>query len=246
MVRRKWAERVEEALAGRGVPAWYRRRLLAELRDHADDLTEGEGMTMATETLLESRLGEPGALANQAAEEFRRGRWASRHPLLTFGLLPLPALVLAFVATVLLTWLAAVGLAWLLAGDMDELPRPAQVTFAYTTAWGVRFVPFAVAAGLFTRLYLRSRVSRWWFAAAALQVLLVAGTFHSALNISDEPGESVWMIGLAWMPAPRGEGWNWPLLNLGGWTQAAQVVVPLAVGALLLRAGQRRRGAVAG
>ena len=82
-------------------PSWtgYNQRLkpfgynptLAELRDHADDLTEGEGLTMMTDDDLSARLGEPAALATQATEEYRRARWTSRHPLLVFGLLPLPA-----------------------------------------------------------------------------------------------------------------------------------------------------------
>ena len=36
MPHRPWAERMEDELARRGVPAGYRRRLLAELWDHAE------------------------------------------------------------------------------------------------------------------------------------------------------------------------------------------------------------------
>ena len=52
-----WAERVGNELTRRGVPARFRRRLLAELRDHADDLKD-EGMPMS-EALLDERLGTP-------------------------------------------------------------------------------------------------------------------------------------------------------------------------------------------
>src|SRR5215212_5391830 len=106
MPHRRWPDRVDDELARRGVPARFRRRLLAELRDHADDLTDGEGLTMTDEE-RNARLGEPAALAARAAEEYRRARWTSRHPLLVFGLLPLPATLLVFAATVLLFGLAA-------------------------------------------------------------------------------------------------------------------------------------------
>jgi hypothetical protein len=242
MQHRLWAELVDDELARRGVPARYRRRLLAELRDHADDLTDGEGMTMQTEDVLSSRLGDPVTLAARAAEEYRRARWASRHPLLVFGVLPLPATLLVFTATVLLFGLA---LEWLVAGDVDRLPRPAVVALAYSVAWGVRFVPFMLLAVLFTRLYLRSRVSRWWFATAAAQILVVAGSLISSISYSNEPGQSSWILVFAWIPVPLGDGWALPFLNFVGWMQAIQVAVPVAVGALVIRAARRRQVALA-
>lgn len=242
MPHRSWAERVDDELARRGVPARFRRRLLAELRDHADDLTDGEGLTMTDDTRTE-RLGEPAALAARADEEYRRARWTSRHPLLVFGLLPLPAVLLAFAATALLLGLTAWGVGWVAAGDVDNLPRPARVALAYAAAWGVRFVPFAILAVLFTRLYLRSRVSRWWFVTAAAQVLAVAGSMISLIRYSDEPGQSQWMIGFAWAPIPLGDGWALPFVSFVGWMQAVQVLVPVAVGALVFRAARRRQAA---
>jgi hypothetical protein len=113
-----------------------------------------------TDDVMATRLGEPAALAAAAAEEYRRARWASQRPQVAFGLLPLPATLLVFAATVLLLGLAAYCVGWAVAGDVDDLPRPALVALAFALAWVVRFVPFAVLAALFTRLYLRSRVSR--------------------------------------------------------------------------------------
>jgi hypothetical protein len=237
-----WSERVDDELARRGVPARPRRRLLAELRDHADDLTDGEGLAM-TDDALNSRLGEPAALAAQAAEEYRRARWASRHPLLVFGLSPLPVTLLAFAATLLLSALSAYGVASLLADDVDNLPRPAEVAIAYAVAWGVRFVPFVLSAMLFTRLYLRCRVNRWWFVAAAAQVLAVAGSFVSSIRYSEVPGQSQWILGLAWAPVPAADGWALPHLSSFWWVQVLQVLVPLAVGALTFRAARRKRAA---
>ena len=198
-----------------------------------------------TEDALNARLGDPAALAAQAAEEYRRSRWASRHPLLVFGLLPLPATLLVFMATLLLFGLAAYGIGWVVAGDVDDLPRPALVAFAYSVAWGVRFVPFVVLAVLFTRLYLRSRVSRWWFATAAAQILIVAGSMISLIRYSDEPGQSQWMLGFAWVPMPLATGGPCRSSTLVGWMQVVQVVVPVAVGALLFRAARRKQAALA-
>lgn len=239
MLHLPWTEQVEVELSRRGVPARYRRRLLAELRDHAEDLKE-EGM-MPTEDVLNARLGDPEILAAQAAEEYRRSRWISRHPLLVFGLLPLPVTLLVVIATLVLIGLVAYGIGWLVAGDAVELPRPAVVALAYSAAWGVRFVPFVFLVVLLSRLYLRSQVSRWWLATAAAQVLVVAGSLVSSIRYSSEPGQSAWILGFAWMPVPHGDAWALPFLNLLGWMQALQIAVPLAVGALVFHASDRRQ-----
>jgi hypothetical protein len=238
-----WTERVEFELSRRGVPARYRRRLLAELRDHAEDLKEG--MMMPTEDVLNARLGDAETLAAQAAEEYRQSRWTSRHPLLVFGLLPLPVTLLVVIATLVLFGLVAYGIGWLVAGDVDDLPRPAVVALAYSAAWGVRFVPFVLLVVLFSRLYLRSQVSRWWLATAAAQVLVVAGSLVSSIQYNSEPGQSAWMLGFAWMPVPLGDGWALPFFNLVGWMQALQIAVPLAAGALVFHASHRRQVALA-
>mgnify|MGYP001032843337 CR=1 FL=1 len=236
MPHRRWPDRLEDELARRGVPARFRRRLLTELRDHADDLTNGEGVTM-TDDQIEVRLGRPAELAAHAAEEYRRARWASRHPLLVFGLLPLPATVLVFVATMLVLWLPAAGLCLAFGGE-DQVPRPAAAAFVYGASGSLQFAPFALVAVLFTRVYLRGRVSRWWFAVAAAQVLLVAGSFMSSFHYSDE---STWTVGFAWFPVPLEDGWAMPALNLIGWVQVVQVLVPVAVGVLMVRAARRRQ-----
>ena len=75
MARRPWLERVADELARQRVPRRLRVRLLGELRDHIHDLTE-EGSHMATETVLDERLGDPGDLAagarrSQAPKERR-------------------------------------------------------------------------------------------------------------------------------------------------------------------------------
>jgi hypothetical protein len=243
-----WADRLDNELARRGVGCRYRQRLVAELLDHADDLVTREGLTM-TEDVLNERMGTPAALAAlaaQAAEEYRRSRWTSRHPLVVFGLLPLPATLLAFVLNgllLVLLELVAYVIGSALAVDFENLPRASLVAIVYACAWSFRFLPFVLLAFLFTRLYLRARVNRWWYVVAATQILFVAGTVISAIRYSEEPGQSAWLIGFTWATVPPGE-WYPPLPYLFGWGQVLQVIVPVAVAAQLFRIARRRQAAL--
>ncbi len=239
MPHRDWLDRIEVELARRGVPVRFRRRLRAELRDHAEDLKDEEGVEMSEE-LLQNRLGRSDELAARAADEYRRATWVARHPALVFGALPLPAVLSAFVATLFLLSIAVIGLEEVFGRPWAELNRPAVVAFAYASAWFVRLVPCAAAGVGFTRLYLRHGVSRWWFAAAAVQVLLFAGSLISVVRYSDEPGQSEWLLGFAWLAFPTGDGWIMPFLPAVGWGQVVNVAAPLVAGMLILRAARRR------
>jgi hypothetical protein len=245
MPHQNWAKRLEDELARRGVPARYRTRLLTELRDHADDLTDREGLKMSNEALLEERLGEPEVLATQAAEEYRRRRWVSRHPLLVFGLLPIPTLVVACAVLVMAYGLVSYGLLSLFVSDVNDLPRPVTIAFAYTLAWGIRFVPFVLLAIMFSRLYLRNKVNRWWFIVAAFQILLMAGSLVSSIQYSDEPGKSAFSLGFAWAPMPVGDGWELPFMSILGWMQLVQITVPALVGLGMFRLARRRQAMLA-
>jgi hypothetical protein len=243
MPNRRWDERLEDELARRGVPARSRRRLLAELRDHADDLRDEEGLTMS-DNLLDERLGRPAELAARAAEEYRRSSWVARHPFWVFALLPLPAAVVASVAGMLLWVLGWEGVGWLFVDPSGEVPRWAVVGLAYGLTWFVGIVPPVLLATFFSRLYLRHGVGRRWFAVAAAQVLLFAGSLLSTIHYSDEPGKSFFTLEFAWIPHPTGDGWVLPFLHGVGWMQLIQLLATLAVGRLILRAGWRRRSLV--
>src|SRR5438067_11802938 len=129
MDRRQWRERLEAELARRGVPARFRRRLLEELRDHFDDLTE-EGTDM-TEDAQAARLGRPEDVAAAAADQYRRATWVARHPLVVFGLLPVPALVAGFAGSLLLAELVIGAALWAAGADLSDPPRGATVPVAY-------------------------------------------------------------------------------------------------------------------
>ena len=75
MDNRHWLERLREELARRRLPKSYADRLVRELSDHVQDLTEEN---MSTEAVIAS-LGEPELVADAAARcrpgFFRRHRW---------------------------------------------------------------------------------------------------------------------------------------------------------------------------
>lgn len=234
MGSRSWFERVDSEMARRGVPAGRRSRLLAELCDHLEDLTEG-GERMS-EIERKDILGQPEELAEQARTEYRKESWIRRHPLCVFGLTPLPAALLGLVLYLLL----AFGAAWLLGRVFGELPSAGgheMLARRIITGYGftVGLVPFVACAVLFGRLAIRSKVSRWWLVLAVAQVGIVAWMVVVSCTFSDVPGQSQFMIGLRLPP------WN----NLRSWASllspgSLQLALPLAVGMIYLRAGTRR------
>ena len=79
-----------------GCPADLARRRARELADHREDLKQAalqEGLSEAdAEARADQRLGEPVALAEQTVRVLRQSSWWGRHPLIAFGLLPMPAI----------------------------------------------------------------------------------------------------------------------------------------------------------
>ena len=239
MPHRRWDERLDDELARRGVPVRFRRRLLAELRDHAEDLREEEGLTM-TDDLLDERLGRPAELAARAAGDYRRSTWVARHPFWVFALLPLPAALAVSVAALLLGFLGLLGVqpvVWLFAYPSGELPRWAVVGATYGLVWFVGIVPPVLLAAFFSRLYVRHSVSLRWFVTAAAQVLLFVGSLLSIFHQSDQPGQSRYMLEFAFVPRPTTGGWGLPLLHEVGWMQLIQVLATVAVGGLISAPG---------
>jgi hypothetical protein len=210
MDRQRWLERVEAELAGRGLPAGVRARLLAELRDHLDDLTEGGDMD------VEQRMGAPAAVA--AAVEHRG--WVRRHPVLVFGLAPVPAVLLAVVSYVLV--FAGLGYALLAAAGFDDSAPPNGIARIVGDAlwYGIAFVPFLAVTAVFGWLAVRSGAGRWAVVALA-QVVILAGVVTVHTTWGDLPEQSTLMVGVG--------------LPLTGWRQAAQMLLPLALGWYALR-----------
>ena len=245
MERRPWRDRVAAELARRGVPAGWRRRLLTELADHIDDLTE-EGGAM-TDAMLEAKLGRPADLAAHAADQYRRAGWAARRPWLAFGLLPGPLLIGAMIGGVLGLELV-VGLVLYSGGwDVDNLPRTTTVTAVYTLNYAVRFLPFVLVALWIGRLAARHRVGRVWTMVGVGQVALVAAGFVSRVILRDEPGQSMWVLGFSlppFTPAAVDPGLGTLFLPFG-WGQLAQMVAVLTAAVWMMRRVRRQQLAVA-
>jgi|GEM_PF-2057275 len=225
MDRQPWLKRVDREMARQGIPIGVRCRLLAEWRDHLVDLME-EGNSMAE---IDLKMGEPLTVAADAATQHRLSGWAQSHPLLAFGIAPIPLAVVAFVGIVLLLELVFGGIAYLLYGDLDNLPRPVTERIVYGLHYSVRLLPFVLLSAWFTRLFLRSGVRRVWYGVAMAQVLLLAGTFMSVLTISEIPGESTWKMGFALAASPSASGWMLQYLPAIGWDQVSQVAVTVVM-----------------
>ncbi|MGL6077012.1 MAG: hypothetical protein ACRC8S_22885 [Fimbriiglobus sp.] len=239
-----WFERVDDQLKRRGVPARFRRRFLAEASDHADDLMEG-GLEMS-ESLMEARLGKPDEVATVAADQYRRATWTHRHPLLMFGLLPVPLFVLLLVALAVGLEVLVSCTCWLLGIEREEIPRWATVSTAYAFCWTLKFVPFAIMTWLFTRRFVRSAVHWGWYAMALGQVLFLAVTLTSTIQYSDTPGESSMIFQFAWLPLPTADGWRFLGWVLFGWSHLFQLLVPAAMAWALVKLAKRREMAIAG
>ena len=132
MDRRHWLERVDDELAGAGLTAGVRGRLMEELRDHLEDLSEGRG-DMATETEVVQWMGDPVELAAAVVAESRQVSWVRRHSLLVFGLAPVPTISMGVALYVSL--LVALGY-FATAIGYNEHSFPRAVATAFTCmAW---------------------------------------------------------------------------------------------------------------
>ena len=94
---------VHNELLRRGLPIDYVERVVSELADHADDLAAepaGDALTITPQRAPRwtTRLGNPAQLAAGIAREFQRRTFLGRHPWLAFVVLPIGAIVTAWIA----------------------------------------------------------------------------------------------------------------------------------------------------
>ena len=101
MASQPWRKRIIEELHRQALPSDYVDRLVAELSDHAADISL-EDPSMEAQVDIEARLGTPSQLAAVARHEFQRRTFAGRHPVVTFLAGPLVAVITTFAATLLL------------------------------------------------------------------------------------------------------------------------------------------------
>ena len=175
----RWLEWVRAELARRRLPADYCRRLLIELSDHLHTFTEDLGMDAVDPQSLFHRMGQPSVIAETAQREFRKTRFALRHPLFTFILGPVLCLVLFYVAEFLGLWAVVTSASWFVDDAWPERNAAWFDPMLPTIVYLIAIVPIAAAAAFFCRLAFRCDCPRRWPAVACLVIALLSAFYFS-------------------------------------------------------------------
>jgi hypothetical protein len=224
MASQPWRKRIIEELHRQALPSDYVDRLVAELSDHAADISL-EDPSMEAQVDIEARLGTPSQLAKVAKREFHRRTFAGRHPVVTFLAGPLVAVITTFAATLLLLMTAYLLLDLALGGSLlaneetNTPPSPLEIGLIHAGLLTVCFVPFTLSAWFFARLGRRSGRPVWGIVACGI-IALMAVNFYSDISFPG-PDDTLgsFSMGFSW-------GTRRHLLF-----QALQAVFPLALGA---------------
>jgi hypothetical protein len=132
----RWLDDVRNELQTRRLPRRYVTRLMRELSDHVLDGWE-RTMSKDARVVLSplERMGSAKNVAASAENEYRRGKFAARHPILIFGVCPLlllPILIIAMFGGSL--------------AILEQLiPQPLQNDYAFSPSVPV-FVPYVMSA----------------------------------------------------------------------------------------------------
>ena len=234
MERREPLELLRNRLLRRGLPAAYVTRAVQELADHHADLVDG-----TTEPQQAwKRLGDVELIGEELVHKFRARTFAGRHPLLTFAIAPLPAVILLWVAMFFASWTSAFAIAGLLGNQLENYVETdlvgASAPFPMWLLLGIHYaclyIPPAVGAWWFCRLATRSGRGIVWGATACLVVAGLALFAFCELKEPQNGQPGMLTLGL-WLPLfHRFAHLKWQLL---------QAVAPLAV--LVYMAWQARR-----
>jgi hypothetical protein len=229
MANRPWLEEVRTRLVENGLPPAYIRRFMEELADHFQDITEE---IMSTETNVASRLGDPSQLAAAAIDGYRRHGFIGRHwwaAFFVFAVSPIVSLAMCFFL-VCCGIVAFFGICEHLNVDTAIKNQLAGVEPA-VLCWGMSALTVILPAVLLTILYgwfaKRSGIGRKWMLASCGALALLAMLPTQGVVFSDLPGNSRWMVGLSLPPTSI--------------LQSVQLMVPLIVGAWLMRTMKRRQ-----
>ncbi len=228
MDTQRWLDEMECQLRISGVSATYQTRLLEELRDHIEDLSCEERMhAMSAEAVksqyLDTRLGPPQEIAEAAKASIRQTQFALRHPIVTFVVLPIPVLVLMWVAYALL-----------LIVSLNLFQSYKDVGWVVTAAsgliHGLAYVPAVALTLLIAWIASRSRARWGWWIAASVIVACVSGLMIVTFAMPTTPGTGRLAIGLGFPP------------DLSRWPQIAIPLVA-AIGSFALIRRRRQRAA---
>ena len=129
---------------------------------------------------LETRLGQPQELATAAAEA-TRAKFALRHPIVTFLLLPVPVLLLLWVAYTM-------GLAGILSLFQSYKDASWATTAAGILIHGLAYVPAIVLTMIIAWVAHRSRARLAWWLTASTLVAFVSGLLMVTFRMPTAPG----------------------------------------------------------
>jgi hypothetical protein len=221
MVTQRWLEDVQTELSARRLPRRYVTRLMRELSDHIHDGLENP-MSMEARAIMNpvDRLGLPEAVAAAAADEYRKRRFAVRHPFLTFAVGPvllLPVVSIAFIAAPL--WIVGTLLEWLEVSEttsMGPVIASGLEWFNAASLTGAAALLVIAFAGLGRRTAVHWR----WSMIAGILLAMIAGAVYSEARARTADHQGVLMIGIGYpIRMPTIHQWIQFIVPLGaaGW-----------------------------
>jgi hypothetical protein len=203
MASPSWLEELGSHVERQGLPPHYVERLLQELSDHFEDVQE-EKMRMDAEKVCTpaARMGDPGDLARFIGSEYRKQSFSQRHPVVTFGVMP----VLLLLGTWAGLWAGLLLLDCVLGGllgDSGALVANGPSVTNQLVIYGEIWVPVALTTVIFCRAARRRRMSWRWplLTAATLAVfpgMMLGQTTLSSLGQAADGNflDSVLVIGV--------------------------------------------------
>jgi len=179
---RHWLEQLRGELAQQKLPPFYVERLVVELTDHLQDFQEDRMSTDARDLHgMFHSLGSPGEIAAAARDEFRKQRFCLRHPVVTFGVLPVFTLLLFWVGAIVAMVAGSEIIKWIGGESIGEMPGFAAFGMP-VLALGIVTLPIMAATMWFCRIARRSHVSwKWQVLACSLIALLAFSVFGDVL-----------------------------------------------------------------
>ena len=161
-------------LLERGCPAKPLKRMVQEVADHHEDLTQAalaEGLAQpAASARADGALGNPQELADSLMVTLQRSSWLGRHRLVAFVLAPL----LSFPVLWLLVLFGQLFLGFELFFGWDDQKlhtASSDPVFFHRGAmafYGLDYASIAVVAGMFCTLAYRSAAGRTWILLAGV------------------------------------------------------------------------------
>ncbi len=219
------------ALHRRGLPNAYIQRVVGELEDHQHDIAGEWSVTDASTASNADRMGNPDVLANALADRYHDRTFAGRHPIVTFLLAPIPAVLLAWTALLLVLFgVVQLYKFWfdhtiLTISDMSSVVVGVALLMHIV---GIVVPPAAIAL-FFAWLAYRGGKGMIWSCAATALVAFAALCFHSVLLFPIEPGTGMYSVGFGFSPH-----------QLFG-PQLLQMLVPILAAALVVLTFNRQR-----